>query len=78
MKMTVELTDTFGGEANYSWCIRKSIDIPSNTSQRSIIRQAKAALNLTNVRCEVSHIADTIEIRPRNQCTVAFVTFPES
>lgn len=47
----VELTDTFGGEANYSWVRRDQLALPQDASRRSIITAAKAALGLTGCRC---------------------------
>ena len=37
----VELTDTFGGESNYSWAINASLECKTD-SQRAIVRKAKA------------------------------------
>jgi len=69
-----ELTDTFGGEANYSWVRRADITVPDNASRLAIIRAAKSALGLTNVRCNVSDFGDMYEIRPTGSNTVAFVS----
>ena len=39
----VELTDTFGGEANYSWVRRDQLALPQDASRRSVIMAAKAS-----------------------------------
>jgi hypothetical protein len=68
-----ELTDTFGGEANYSWVFRETVKVRTD-SRLAIVRAAKSALGLSNVRCQVLDIGDTIEIRPIGICQVAFIT----
>ncbi len=73
MKLSVEYTDTFAGQANYSWVKRLHIKAASD-KRNAIVRAAKAALFLTGVRCAVYDHGDMIEIRPRRICTVAFVT----
>jgi len=74
MTYNLELTDTFGGEANYSWVKRAQIDAPSNASRRSLVRRAKAWAGLTGMPCEVSDHGDMIQVKPRGQCVVMFVT----
>jgi hypothetical protein len=73
MKYDIEYTDTFGGEANYCWVKRLSINAPSD-KRRAIVRAAKAALALTGHRCKVYDNGDMIEIRPYRTLTIAFVT----
>lgn len=62
----IEYTDTYGGQANYSWVIRKCIVMPELTHygydgetnyakanrvfERELMRRAKAAVGLTGVR----------------------------
>jgi hypothetical protein len=70
---TAELTDTFGGEANYSWVQRKTFDVPVGASDRSVVIAAKKALGLTGCRCQTTHHGDLIELRPSGSLTVAFV-----
>ena len=70
-----ELTDTFGGEANYSWVRRVDVTLPDGASNLAIVRAAKKALGIAGVRCTTYNYGDMIEIRPRGQCLVAFVTF---
>lgn len=72
----VEVTDTFGGEANYAWVRRYSFVAPAGAKQREIMRRAKAAADLTNVRGETSGDGgDGYEFRPRGDALVMFVSF---
>ena len=89
----VEITDTFGGEANYSWLRRHSFTMPElnhykydgfkgyskavKTYRRELVKKAKALAGWTGARCEVAEYGDTVEIRPRGAAMVAFVTFKE-
>jgi hypothetical protein len=34
----VEITDTFGGEANYSWVHRHTLNLPDGASDRAIVK----------------------------------------
>lgn len=77
LKVNVELTDTFGGEANYSWVKRASFEVAEGTSDLAIVRRAKAEIGLTNVRCKSSNLGDMIELRPIGHCEVCFITFEE-
>lgn len=70
----VEYTDTFSGEANYSWCKRKTIDKGNKEfSDLSMIREAKKALGLNGVRCKKVDMGETIALYPYGTCTVIFV-----
>ena len=70
---TAEFTDTFGGEANYSWVRRATI--PATESRRALMRRAKAALGLSGVRGRSYDYGDMLEFRPSGSCTVLFITF---
>lgn len=72
-----ELTDTFGGEANYSWVRRKTFTIPDNASDRAIVRAGKAALGLSGVRCRTENYGDSFTLRPYGACVVAFITYQD-
>jgi len=74
MKYNVEYTDTFGGEANYSWVKRATIEVPEFTTQSLVMRRAKAAMGLTGVRGRVEDYAEHWKFKPYNSCTVMFVT----
>ena len=87
---TVEYTDTFAGEANYSWVKRTTVYVPELThygydgsqgyakanksAERELMRRAKAAVGLTGVRGVRRHIGELIEFRPHGSCTVMFIT----
>ena len=76
----VEYTDTFAGEANYSWVQRHRITMPelshygydgmSNYArsnriyERELMKRAKALVGLTGVRGSVERYGDVIEFRP--------------
>ena len=91
---SIEYTDTFGGEANYSWVRRASVAMPelthygydggtnyakaSKVYNRELMRRAKAAIGLTGVRGVRSGHGDMIEFHPYGSCTVLFVTFAEA
>ena len=72
MQWDIEVTDTFGGVANYCWIRRETLDLPSNLSDRAIVRRAKRAAGLTGVRCETAPHGDGFEIRPRGAAVVCF------
>ena len=93
MTYEIEITDTFGGEANYCWVKRGRFTMPelthygydggtnyvkaNKTFRRELVKKAKALAGWTGARCEVAEYGDTIEIRPRGAAMVAFVTFKE-
>jgi hypothetical protein len=77
MAYQIEVTDTFGGEANYCWVRRERINPPEQPSRRSLVRQAKAFAGWTGLRADVSDIGDMIEIRPRGLCQICFVTWED-
>jgi hypothetical protein len=66
-----ELTDTFGGEANYSW-VRRGLTYARTIEQAT--RHAKAALGLNGHRCRHEAFGDTVALHPAHTCTVLFVT----
>jgi len=76
MKAQVEYTDTFGGEANYSWIDRHSFD-PAGMSDLSIVRKAKKLVGLNGIRGRGAWIGEMYEFRPYGLCTILFITFSE-
>ena len=75
IKYTVELTDTFGGEANYSWVKRKTLIVPDTITDLALIRRAKSALGISGERTTTEDYGDTITVRfPRHTCMLAFIT----
>ena len=92
-KHDVEYTDTFGGEANYSWVQRHVVSMPELTHYgydggtnyakankvygRELMKRAKAACGLTGVRGVTSWHGGQGEFRPYRSATVMFVTYRE-
>ncbi|AXH72672.1 MAG: hypothetical protein [Caudoviricetes sp.] len=92
-KYDIELTDTFAGEANYSWVKRDTITMPELTHygydgstnytkcnkvyRRELMKKAKAALGLTGLRGTVDDYGDSITFRPYRTCQIMFITFKE-
>lgn len=72
-----EYTDTFGGEANYSWIERGKVSVPETASDSLIMRRVKRALGLSGVRGTRHDYGDTIEFRPYGSATVLFITYCE-
>lgn len=73
----VEVTDTFGGEANYSWVKRfmiagKEGEEPSTTA---IVRRAKKVADWQGMRCDVEDYGDSLTVKPLNTCQIMFITF---
>ena len=74
----LEITDTFGGDANYSWVKRLDIDLPAQASRRQLVQKAKALAGWTGWRCKVYDFGDLIRIEPNGAAIVAFVTFKDN
>lgn len=86
----IEITDTFGGEANYCWVKRDTITMPELTHygydgatnygkankvyRRELVKKAKAIAGWTGRRCKVTDFGDAIEIRPCGAAMVAFIS----
>jgi hypothetical protein len=78
-KWNVEYTDTFAGEANYSWVKREVIEIPNSADIRTprarIMKAAKKAVGISGLRGRVSDYGDGFEFRPYRMLTVMFVSW---
>jgi len=68
-----EYTDTFGGDANYSWVQRASFEVTDNAPESAIIRRAKKGHGLNGMPCRKVDLGGLIALYPRNSCTVLFV-----
>ena len=77
MRFEVEMTDTFGGDANYSWVQRHFFDAADNVSDIALMRRAKKKCGLNGVRGVTSKFGDAMEFRPYGACVVMFVTHIE-
>lgn len=69
-----ELTDTFGGEANYAWVKRGAIKA---STPSGAIRAAKRALGITG-RHSAQIYSDLISLRFGSDCIVLFLTPSDS
>jgi hypothetical protein len=79
--LTIEHTDTFGGEANYSWVNRYWFRVddaaPVDCGSRASVRIAKAACGYTGRRCVVEHLSDWVAIRPCGCACVIFIGYAD-
>ncbi len=75
LKVNVEVTDLFGGEANYGWVNRESFLMDENASDLAIVRKAKAEMGWNNLSCKKSDIGDMIELRRSQACEIMFIDF---
>ena len=73
MNYQIEITDTFGGEANYSWVRRHTLNASPGITDLALVRRAKRKAQWSGLRCKVSKYGDTIEIRPCGVCCVLFI-----
>lgn len=73
-KWSAEITDTFGGEANYSWCHRYKATLPTAATDRQVVQHFKKLMGYTGVHCKRSAFGETIELRPYGECVVIFIT----
>ncbi len=79
----VELTDTFGGEANYCWVKRAQVagrddDAWNPRREQSLVmRRAKAEMGMSGVRGVTHNMGDGYEFRPYGACVVMFVTWTD-
>jgi hypothetical protein len=69
-----EHTDTFGGEANYSWVTRKIIKLPRDISDQKLVRRAKRELGLTGIRHTREDMGETIKLKLHGYHQVVFIT----
>lgn len=71
-----EYTDTYGGEANYSWVKRGSIPAGSKEfSDMAAVRRVKSKLGLSGVRCKRENWGEEIVLRHVGSCTIVFINF---
>ena len=74
MIASVEYTDLFGGDANYSWVKRFDFDA-TNMTDLQIIRRAKSELGISGNRA--IHSINQCELARYFDSTVLFITFSE-
>ena len=73
MLFDLELTDLFGGQANYSWVQREEILLTPGASDRQIVRAAKKVMGLSGVRCRREDLGELIALYPSGSLTVLFI-----
>lgn len=71
---SVEMTDTFSGEANYCWLRRATIEAPSDATSRLLIRRAKKALGLAPCRHRTSDFGDLLRLDLVNNPICIFIS----
>ena len=70
----VDYTDTFGGEANYSWLRVAHFTAPEGASNTMLVRRAKKALNMSGWPTRTEDMGDTLVLRPQDgACVVMFI-----
>jgi len=75
MKFQIELTDTFGGGANYLWVRRAEFEAPEDASDRLLVRRGKRALGISDQRHKTEQWGETIALQFPGQCIVAFIDY---
>lgn len=71
-----EVTDTYGGKANYAWVKRGSIPCGSvEFSDLAAVRRVKKAIGWAGVHCKVENWGDTIVLYPVGMAQVCFIDF---
>ena len=74
----VEYTDTFAGESNYTWVVRKAF-ICDGMTDRQIVRKAKELLCISGKRADYRRSWNNCDmIAQYFPCTVMFITFTDS
>jgi len=72
-----EITDTYGGEANYSWVKRGTIDTKEGEefSDLAAVRRVKKAIGWNGLKCRTDNYGDDIALHPVGMCQVCFISF---
>tara|TARA_B100001059_G_C17824297_1_gene580359 strand:+ start:266 stop:520 length:255 start_codon:yes stop_codon:yes gene_type:complete len=74
LRWQLEHTDTFGGEANYSWVNREDVMIPSQYSGSWVVRKAKEAMGLTHLQHTTADFGECIRVDFKQHNQVLFIT----
>lgn len=84
MAYLAEYTDTFGGEANYCWARRATVEAPPKGTPRRkarhlILRRARKALGLSGTRGRITaDYGDEFHWVPYGCCTILMVRWDEA
>lgn len=73
--ITIEHTDTFGGEANYCWA--KRWNTAKEMTDLQLVRLAKKLTGLTGIRCRKEDMGDCIALYPSRICQVVYISYAE-
>lgn len=73
-KFLAEMTDTFSGEANYSWLHSVIFEAPADASTATLVRRAKKALGVSAPHRSPDDHGDLIRLDLRHQCVVIFIS----
>ena len=68
----IEVTDTFSGQANYSWVYRYAISMPGGISYLALVRRIKSVTGYSGIRGQTYVSGDFVEIRFPDRCVVIF------
>ena len=68
----IEVTDTFGGEANYAWVDRYAVRTPDDISDLALVRRIKSVAGYSGIRGCATVMGDFVEIRFPSRCIVIF------
>ena len=68
----IEVTDLFGGEANYCWVDRYAIRMPDDISDLALVRRIKSVTGYSGIRGQTCISGDFVEIRFPARCVVIF------
>jgi len=72
LEYRAEMTDTFGGEANYCWVDRTA---GKKRSELAVVREVKKAFGITGLRCAREDYMDSIVLRPYGMNIIVFINF---
>ena len=68
----IEVTDTFSGQANYSWVRRGKLRVPDDISDLALVRRIKSVAGYSGIRGQTSVSGGSVEIRFPGRCVVIF------
>ena len=68
----IEVSDTFGGEANYAWVDRYDITTADDISDLALVRRIKSVARYSGIRGRTYVSGDSVEIRFPACCVVIF------
>ena len=68
----IEVTDLFGGEANYAWVERSKLRVPDDISDLALVRRIKSVAGYSGIRGRATVMGDSVEIRFPACCVVIF------